>query len=399
MYKRQKLTRILFPYIFFVSLAALAAGTLNSRGYFGIPALAPALLNVSLIVTSVFLLRLRSGVTETMVMIFSVGALVGGVLQIAIQLPQLWKTGHRLGFDPDFRDPGVRWVGRLMLPGLLTFAVTQINILVDTLLATTLPEGSVTALRLGNRIALQPLGIFGAAITTAILPTLSRHAARRDISRLLSDFVFSTRLVFALIIPSMILLLFLAKPIVRLLFERGEFSAARSTPMTASALVYYALGLFAYGGSRSVVQAFYSMKDTVTPMKVSIGAVCTNVALNLVLIGPLGLRGLALATSISGMVGLVLLVIMLKARLGAVGGSQILKSLIKVVLASAAMGVVAVYVARITQDLAIDIWGKLIQVFASTLAGLAVYVGLAFALKIKEIIFVLEIVINKVRKQ
>ena len=134
-------------------------------------------------------------------------------------------------------------------------------------------------------------------------------------------------------------------------------------------------------------------------MKVAIGMVCTNVALNLVLIGPLGLRGLALATSISGMVGLVLLVIMLKARLGAVGGSQILKSLIKIVLASAAMGVVAVYVARITQDLAIDIWGKLIQVFASTLAGLAVYVGLAFALKIKEIIFVLEIVINKVRKQ
>ncbi len=394
-----KLTRILFPYIFFVSLAALGAGTLNSRGYFGIPALAPAMLNVALITTSVALLKIYDHLNETMVVIFSIGALIGGLLQIAIQIPHLVKTGHGIGFDPDFRDPGVRWVGKLMLPGLLTFAVTQVNTFVDTLLATTLPEGSVTALRLGNRIAVQPLGIFGAAITTAVLPTLSRHAAKKDTDKLLSDFVFSTRLILALILPSMVLLLLLARPIVRLLFERGAFTASRSTPMTSSALIFYAFGLFAYGGSRSVIQAFYSMKDTLTPMKVAVVTVCTNVALDLILIRPLGLRGLALATSISGAVGLSLLVSWLRVKLGRVDGRQIWETVSKVMLASATMGIVIVLVSRLTEPFAVNLWGKLFQVLSCSLLALLTYLGLALALRIKEIIFLVEIALKRVLKR
>jgi putative peptidoglycan lipid II flippase len=315
-----KLTRLLFPYIFFVALAAVAGGTLNSRGYFAVPAFAPAFLNIALIAAGAILLKSSLGTGERAITIFSAGALVGGALQLVAQAPLLRKTGHRLKFDPDFTDPGVKWIGRLMLPGLLAFAVTQINVFVDMLLATTLPTGSVTALRLGNRVAIQPLGIFGVAITTAALPTLAAHAAEDDKHKLIEDFAFSLRLMLALLIPSTVGLMVLAKPVVRLLFERGEFTAARSTPMTVNALLFYTVGLSAYGGVKAVVQAFYSLKDTMTPMKVAIFNVGLNVVLDLVLIRYLGLVGLALATAVSSAAGFAILCWLLSRRLGDIRG-------------------------------------------------------------------------------
>ncbi len=394
-----KLTRILFPYIFFVGLAAMAAGTLNSRGIFGIPALAPAFLNVALIVTAFTLVRMAVGSGESMITLFSVGALIGGVLQIAIQMPYLVKTGHRPSFDPDFKDTGVKWVGRLMVPGMLAFAVTQINVLVDTLLATTLAEGSVTALRLGNRIAIQPLGVFAVAITTAALPALSAHAAREDKAKLVEDFAFSTRLILAFLIPSGIALMVLARPIVRLLFERGEFTATESTPMTARALFYYAMGLFAYGGVKAVVQAFYSMKDTITPMKIAIFTVCLNITLNLILVRSLGLVGLALATSISSAAGFAVLSFMLKGRLGDIRQGEIWSAVGRIVISSAAMGFVLHYVSAEFESGAINIWGKLIQVMASIGAGLATFLAVSFVLKVREVIFILGMVFSGRRKR
>lgn len=394
-----KLTRILFPYIFFVALAALAAGTLNSRGIFGVPALAPAFLNIALIATALTVVRMVGGRGESMITLFSIGALIGGVLQLAIQLPQLARTGHRPRFDPDFKDAGVKWVGKLMLPGMLAFAVTQINVLVDTLLATTLPQGSVTALRLGNRIAIQPLGVFAVAITTAALPALAAHAAREDRDRLIQDFAFSTRLILACLIPSTVALMVLARPIVRLLFERGEFTAAESTPMTARALFYYAMGLFAYGGVKAVVQAFYSMKDTVTPMKVAIFNVCLNITLNLILVRSLGLIGLALATSISSGVGFAMLALLLRRRLGDIRQGEIWSAVIRIVIASAAMGLVLFYVSAALESGAVAIWGKLIQVMVSIAAGLATFLAVSFALRVREVIFILGVVFSGRRRE
>lgn len=387
-----KLTRILFPYIFFVALAALAGGTLNSRGYFGIPALAPAFLNISLIATAFTLMRLGSGSGESMITLFSIGALIGGVFQIVVQMPHLIRTGHKIRFKPDFRDPGVRWVGRLMGPGMLAFAVTQINVLVDTLLATTLPEGSVTALRLGNRIAIQPLGIFGVAITTAALPMLSAHAAKEDKIKLVEDFAFSVRLILAFLIPSTIALMVLAVPVVRLLFERGEFTAARSTPMTVQALLYYTIGLFAYGGVKAVVQAFYSMKDTATPMKVAIITVCMNVGLNLLLVRRLGLVGLALATSVSAIVGFAILSGLLRRRLGDIHGREIWAAVFKILAVSVVMGAVLHVVAMRFQAGATDIWGKLAQVGIAAAAGIGSFIIISFALKVREVIFILGLI-------
>jgi putative peptidoglycan lipid II flippase len=385
-----KLTRLLFPYLFFVALSALAGGTLNSRGYFGLPAFASAFLNIALIGAALLILLTSSGATERSVTIFSVGALVGGVLQIACQIPLLRKTGHRFRFDPDFTHPGVKWIGRLMLPGMLAFAVTQINILVDTLLATTLQEGSVTALRLGNRIAVQPLGIFGVAITTAVLPTLASHAAKDDLGKLVEDFAFSLKLMLALLIPSTVAIMVLARPVVRLLFERGEFTAESSTPMTVNAILYYTFGLFAYGGVKAVVQAFYSLKDTVSPMKVAIFTVVLNVVLDIVLAHYLGLIGLAMATSISAIVGFAVLCWMLGRRLGGIRGEEIWRSVGKMLLISAFLAVSLYVVASALEPWAVNIWGKLLQVCAALAAGLAVLVGASFALKAEEIIFILK---------
>jgi putative peptidoglycan lipid II flippase len=384
-----KLTRLLFPYLLFVSLSALAGGTLNSRGYFALPAFAPAFLNVALIAAGAIILLSPSGASERSIVIFSIGALVGGVLQIVSQIPLLRKTGHKLKFEPDFRDPGVRWIGRLMVPGMLAFAVTQVNTLVDLLLATILPEGSVTALRLGNRVAVQPLGIFGIAITTAVLPTLSSHAARDDTGKLVEDFAFSMKLMLALLIPSTVVLLVLAKPIVRLLFERGEFTAASSTPKTVNALVFYSIGLFGYGGVKAVVQAFYSMKDTVTPMRIAIVSVILNVALDLALVRRIGLIGLAVATSATAITGFALLCWVLSRRMGGIKGREIWASVAKMLVASAPMAVGMFLVARALDPWAVNVWGKLLQVGAASLAGLLLLVTASLALRAEEIIFIM----------
>lgn len=336
------------------------------------------------------LLRSPWGASERGITIFSIGALIGGVLQIACQVPLLRKTGHRFRFDPDFSDAGVRWIGKWMLPGMLVFAVTQINTVVDTILATTLPEGSVTALRLGNRVAIQPLGVFGIAIATAALPTLATHAAKNDRDKLVEDFAFSLRLILALLIPSMVGMIVLAKPVVRLLFERGEFTAARSTPMTVDALVFYAAGLFAYGGTKVVVQAFYSLKDTVTPMKVAAFMVGLNVTLNLILVRYLGLIGLALATAVSAAVGFSLLCWLLRRRLRDIRGREIWRAVGRVVVVSVLVGISLYLVAHALDPWAVDIWGKLLQVGVSVAVGLAVFLGAGLALRVEEISFLLK---------
>jgi len=390
-----KLNRVLFPYLVFVGLASLAGGTLNSLGHFAVPAFAPAMLNIALIATAFTFMRLGSGSGESMITLFSYGALLGGALQMLVQVPQLKKAGQKFRFKPDFKDAGVRWIGRLMVPSLFGFAVTQINMLVDTLLATFLPEGSVTAMRLGNRIAIQPLGIFAVAITTATLPALSEHAAKEDRDRLLHDFAFSLKLILAFLIPSTIGLIVLAKPIVRVLFERGEFTAAESTPLTVKAVVWYTVGLFAYGGVKSTVQAFYSIKDTVTPMKVAIFSVFLNVGLNLALMRPLGMAGLALATSVSAIVTFVVLNVLLKRRLGDIREREIWSASRRILVASLVMGGAIYAIARSLEPLAGGLWGQLVQVGAASVAGLAVFLAVSLALKVEEVTFLLGLLARK----
>ena len=389
------LTRILFPFILFVGMTSLAMVTLNSVGYFTIPALSPAMLNAFLMGIGVGLLRYYTGPPESVVTWFAIATIGGVLLQIGVQVPLLFKTGHKPAFDLDLKDEGVRWVGRLLLPSILALAATQVNVIVDTLLATTLAEGSVTALRLGNRLSMQPLGIFVAAIATVTLPALSEHAAREDRARFMHDLSFALKLSMTFMIPSTIAVLAIGKPIVRLFFERGEFTAARSTPMTSITFMCYSLGLVSYGGIKVITQAFYSLKDTKTPVKIGVAVVVANVVLDIVLVRLIGLAGLALATAISATLGFVLLGVTLRGRIGDVGMKSLVSMCMKVLVAALVMGAGMYAVSHVLEPYTARFTGKLLQVAAAGGAGLLLLLGVSYIIRVREVIFVAEMLLGR----
>lgn len=381
------LTRLLFPFVVFAGLTALAGAILNTHGRFTIPALAPAVLNVSFVGALFALGPLFGPEPEHRVYGFALGALVGGLLQVVMQLPQLSGIGALGAPQVRFDDPEVRLVGRLMIPGFFGLAVTQINMFVDTFLATMLPEGSVTALRLANRVMLLPLGVFGIAVASASLPTLAGMAAREDLEGLRRTYAFTLRLILLVLVPASVGLIVLRTPIVRVIFERGAFTADWSTPMTAGALLFYSLGLFAYGAVKASNQVFYALKDTRTPVIVGAVAMVVNVVLNLLLMGPLGLRGLALATSLAAASNLVILLALLRGRLGGLEGRHLLGGVWRILAASLVMaGVCALAAGWVPRWVAQDgLGGQILLVGVAVVGGLAVYWRAAKALGIEEL--------------
>ena len=268
---------------------------------------------------------------------FSIGTLVGAIASWVVQIPEARRTGVPNGLAWAPRDPNVLRVGKLMLPGFVALGVTQVNLFVDTLLALRLEEGSLTALRLGNRVTLLPLGVIGVAVATTSLPALSRRAAAQDRAALLDTLSHTLRLLLTLLVPATVGLCLLSRPIVALLFQYGEFSATRSTPMTADAMLFYSLGLPAFGIARGIAQAFYSVQDTRTPVLAGVASMIANIALNLLLMRPLGLRGLALATALAGYVNVVFMLAPLKSKVGALPAGPLLAALGRVLVASAAL--------------------------------------------------------------
>lgn len=329
------LLRLLFPYLAFAGGAALASAALNAERRFIVPALSPILINVC------FLLGAAASIPfvtlEERAWAFALGGLAGGLGAWVVQLPALRSAGVPLA--PAWRpgDPDVRRVARLMVPGLLALGVTQLNLFVDTLLALRLEEGSLTALRLGNRVTLLPLGVVGVAVSTAALPTLALRAAQEDRQALLDTLAHSLRLLLTVLVPATVGLCLLAGPIVALLFQYGEFSADRSTPMTAAALFWYALGLPAYGLVKGLAQGFYSVQDTKSPVRIAAIAMVTNIVLNFALVGPLGLRGLALATTLAAWINAALLARDLRRRVGAVPAAALARTAGRAAAASVAL--------------------------------------------------------------
>jgi putative peptidoglycan lipid II flippase len=308
----------LFPYIFFVGLTALASGILNSHRHFTSPALAPAMLNVSMIAFMGLVCARIAGGPKMQVYGLAAGALVGGVLQLAIQLPVLRRLGMPAGLGFDFRHPAIGRIFKLMIPGVLGLGVAEINAFVDTYLGALLRPGSVAALEYGNRLMQLPMGMFGVALGTAVLPTMSAQVVREETDQLKSTLDTALRMIVFIMAPATAGLIVLREPVIRLLFQRGQFTAQDSVAMTASALMYYSVGLIAYGSAKSLVAAFYSMKDTKTPVKCSVVAMVSNIVLNLILMRYLQLGGLALATALSSMINVALLMRFLRRKIGAV---------------------------------------------------------------------------------
>jgi putative peptidoglycan lipid II flippase len=329
------LLRLLFPYLVFAGCAAFASAALNARRHFAVPALAPILISVFFLLGGAAALAFPT--LEERANVFAVGGLVGGLAAWIVQLPKMRELSLPAlpAWSP--ADADVRRVAKLMLPGFLALGVTHLNSFVDTLLALRLEEGALSALRLGNRVTLLPLGVIGVAISTASLPTLAARAAENDRKRLLDTVAHALALLDTFLVPATVGLVLLAKPIVALLFQYGEFTAERSTPMTADALTFYALGLPAYGLVKGLASAFYSVQDTKTPVKIAALSVVVNLALNLALIGPLGLKGLALATSLAAWVNALLLRYQLRHSVGELPWRHTAGPTVRTVVASGAL--------------------------------------------------------------
>jgi putative peptidoglycan lipid II flippase len=318
------LMRLLFPYVLFVGLAAVVMGILNSSRHFLTPALAPVLFNV-LALAGLFALP-ALGAGGDPVWAYSTGVLAGGVVQLLIQLPALGRTGFRFRPSLSLKDPAFRSVTRLAVPALVGLAVAEVNVLVDQMVASVLDEGSVAALSYGNRIMQFPLGVFAVALSTALLPTLSRQAALGRLAEARTTMGHALLGLAVLLVPATIFISADGEGIVRVLLARGVFDA-RSTDLTRSALVYYSAGLLFYGGVKVVAPVFYAMKDTSTPAKIAMACMGLNIPLNLLLSllfirtgWDRALGGVALATSLSSLVNFVLLMRAADRRLGRGGG-------------------------------------------------------------------------------
>lgn len=390
------MTRIMFPFLLFISLAALAMGILNSTRRFAPPALASGVFNV---VSILFVFGFTSLLPEP-VYGAAIGVALGGLAQFFVQVPALYQEGFPLSFRRPIRPlhPGVVQMGRLLLPTTLGLSITQINVLINTLLASYLAAGSVTYLYFGMRLIHFPLGIFAVALSTAILPTLSTQAAKGETEGLRQTFSFGLRLVFFITFPAMMGLIFFRVPIVHLLFEHGEFGRV-ATQGTASAVLFYSIGLWAFAGIRIVVPVFYSLQDTKTPVKIGLVSVIANIILNLILMGPLQHGGLALATSLSAILNFSILLYILRKRIGRVDGKRILNSHLKVFLASSVLLPISWWLN--TQELWLydGKWPLKAALLAIAIVISAVsYFLIQASLKSEEFYFILNLVKNRLKK-
>jgi len=363
------LMQIMFPFILLVALAALAMGVLNTKGKFGIPASASTAFNIFSIIFGLGLAYYLAGgpwekavdklvvppdAAQWAIIGMAIGTLIGGVAQFLIQLPSLWKVGFRFSPRVSFTDPGVQRVMRLMGPAIIGTGAIQIKVVVDTIVASGI-EGGASWLSFAFRLMQFPIGVFGVAIGTAAIPTLSRLASEGNIVKFRSTLSDAIKLVFLLAVPSACGLIVLGDPIISLIYQRGEFDAF-DTNMTSWALAAYSIGLAGYAAIKVLSPAFYALDDAKTPMYISLASIIVHVPASFGLMQLLsnvgvtperpngfGHAGVALATSIVATVNFAALLFYMRRRIGRVNGRDIFGAFAKVLVASAAMSAVAYF--------------------------------------------------------
>jgi putative peptidoglycan lipid II flippase len=382
-----KLTRVMFPYMVFIGLMALAMGVLNSLRHFLAPALSPVLFNISIILAAVLLAPLM----KVPVYALAAGVLLGGVMQFVLQLPYLKRYGMAPGVDFGFTDPAIKRIFILMGPALLGVGVYQLNIFVTMRFASRLAEGSVSYLYYASRLMELPLGVFAVALSTAVLPSLSEYVAKRDFDSFRESLSFALRSVNFVTIPATFGLLVLSLPIIDILFVRGEFGA-EDAMATAFALYFYALGLVPVASSRILVSVFYSLKDTTTPVLVGLVTVLFNIIMCIILVGPLKHGGLALATSLASTLNLVCLLAVLRRRFGRFEGKTVVRSALKSTLASAVMAIAVYGFVILTGWDGLGTGLKIVIIVTVITTGIFVYLAGCRALKVPELLFLKGIV-------
>jgi putative peptidoglycan lipid II flippase len=369
-------------------VSGIVMGALNAHQHFLLPALASSVYNLS-IIGGAALLGPRMGVRG-----MAVGVVVGAALHLLIQVPGLLRHGARyvptLGLD----DPSVREVGRLMAPRVLGTAVTQLNFVININLASRMGEGAVSAIYYAWLLLMLPLGVFAQAVGTAAFPTFAEQVARGERAEMRGTLAATLRAVFSLSLPATVGLLVLGRPLVGLLFERGAFEAS-STEAVAWALAFYALGLVGHAGLEIVARAFYALHDTFTPVWVGGLAMGLNVALSLTLPGLFGVAGrppyagLALANSVATLLELVVLMVLIRRRMGSLEGRRTVVAFVKSGLAALVMGVVLLIWQTVLPDA-----GSLVLGGGGVVLGAAVYLGVALLLRVEELRAVVRLVLR-----
>ncbi len=380
------LLRIMLPYTFFICLAALAMAILNSFRRFAVPAAMPCLLNIIWISTILFIAPRSTGAPESRIHAVAWAILIAGSIQLLGQLPSLLRCGYKPGFAFDVHDPKVRQVFTLMAPAAIAMAVTQINVLIDRLLAAWISDWAPAALFFSERLVYLPLGIFATAMGTVLLPTLSEHAIEKDSDGLRATLTLATKKVLSLLIPAAVGLFVLAAPIIQLLFEWKNFDAA-STAQTAIALKFYAPGLIVFGMSKMLVPVFYAHQDMRTPVRLSVVTVGINLVLNIifVLTWPTHIKhaGLAFGTVLAGTFYVSTLTFSLNKRKLAPSWIIIFKTSWRCIPAAVIMGITAplIHTTLSTLLTAKELPVKIVQITAlpvSIAIAAAIYFTLTF---------------------
>jgi putative peptidoglycan lipid II flippase len=336
------LTRIMLPFLTTVAVAVATMGMLNALHRFFVPSLSPAMFNIATIVCAIGLVPVMPRFGLPGIVAIAIGTLLGGIGQVVLQWPALRREGFRYRPVIDFSDPGLREVLRLMIPGTLGLAAVQINVLVNTYLATGEGEGPVSWLGYAFRLMYLPIGIFGVSIATAALPDISRQAAGADMTAVRRTVSSAIRMMLMLNVPATVGLIVLASPIVSLIYERGRFEA-EDTAATALALICYAPGLLGYSAVKIASPTFYSLRDSRTPVIVSVASVLVNLALNLTLVRVMGFSGLALGTGLAALFNAATLLWLLRRRIDGLDDRRVFVALFKITVASLVMALVAHY--------------------------------------------------------
>jgi putative peptidoglycan lipid II flippase len=379
------MARVMLPTLTLIALAAALMGMLNSLRHFFIPAFSPATFNIVTIVCALAFVPLAPALGLEPIMVIAIGTVFGGAAQLALQWPTLRSEGYRYRPLLSWSDPGLRRILMLMGPGTIGLAATQVNLVVNTTLATGQGTGAVSALDYAFRLMYLPIGLFGISIATAVLPAMSRQVSVRDNLGARDTVANGLSLMLMLNVPATVGLMVLAVPIVRLIFERGEFGPD-ATEATAAALQFYAIGLIGYSVVRITSPTFYALGQNRTPVIVSMATVLINAGINIMLVQVLGFRGLALGTSLAALFNAVTLMVLLRRHLGGLIDARLVSSVLRIVAASAIMGAAAV-----AADRALERWmpgvGLLAQIarVGSTIGlSLAVLAASAWLLRIRE---------------
>ncbi len=391
-----ELLRVMFPYMLLVCLAAVFIGMLNARGHFFIPAMGATMLNVVMIASVLFLAPRMGGALETQIFGLAIGVLLAGVAQAAFQLPSLYREGFRYRWVTPWRDEAVRRVVRNMIPGTIGVAAYQINVLVTQGIAFSVDASIVAAFNYAVRLMELPQGVFGISLATYMLPTLSGLAAEKKYDEYRATFRHGLGHLLLVNLLASVLLVVLAEPIVRLLFERGRFTPD-STVRVSFALACLAPGLVAFSAVNVLARAFYALGDTATPMRISVIALALNAVLTACLIGPLRQGGLGIANTLSACINVGLLARALRARLGGLGLGPLRGAVPALVVATLAAGGVAwsswrgweIWIGHGT------IWGKLGAVFVPAGVAAAAYAGLTLAARLQPAIEMRELVLGR----